>query len=59
MKRALNGTAKVELRDGSIKGMNLGEIIRKGRSMHGAGWRFHVRGAGAGSPTRRRRPYFT
>jgi AsmA protein len=37
MKRALSGTAKVQLRDGSIKGINLAEIIRKGRSMLGGG----------------------
>jgi AsmA protein len=36
MKRALGGTAKVNLRDGSIKGINLGEIIRKARSALGA-----------------------
>jgi AsmA protein len=29
MKRALNGTAKVQLRDGAVKGINLGEILRK------------------------------
>jgi AsmA protein len=37
MKRALAGTAKVHLRDGAIKGINLGEIIRKGRTMLGGG----------------------
>jgi AsmA protein len=37
MKRALNGTAKVQLRDGALKGVNLGEVIRKGRSMLGGG----------------------
>ncbi len=37
MKRALGGTAKVELRDGAIKGINLGEIIRKGRSLFSGG----------------------
>ena len=35
MKRALNGAAKVNLHDGSIKGINLGEIIRKARSALG------------------------
>ena len=35
MKRALNGAAKVHLRDGAIKGINLGEIIRKARSALG------------------------
>jgi AsmA protein len=37
MKHALGGTAKVELRDGAIKGINLGEIIRKGRSLFSGG----------------------
>jgi len=37
MKRALGGTAKVQLRDGAIKGVNLGEIIRKGRSLFSGG----------------------
>ena len=37
MKRALSGTAKVQLRDGAIKGVNLGEVIRKGRTMFGGG----------------------
>ena len=35
MKRALNGTAKVQLRDGAIKGINLGEILRKARTALG------------------------
>jgi AsmA protein len=35
MKRSLNGTAKVELRDGAVKGVNIGEIIRKARSTLG------------------------
>lgn len=35
MKRALNGTAKVQLRDGAVKGVNLGEILRKARSALG------------------------
>jgi AsmA protein len=35
MKRALGGTAKVNLRDGAIKGINIGEIIRKARSALG------------------------
>ena len=36
MKRALAGTAKVNLRDGAIKGINIGEVIRKARSALGA-----------------------
>jgi AsmA protein len=35
MKRALNGTAKVQLRDGAVKGINIGEILRKARTMLG------------------------
>ena len=35
MKRALNGTAKVQLRDGAVKGINIGEILRKARSALG------------------------
>src|SRR5688572_6631897 len=35
MKRALNGTAKVALRDGAVKGVNIAEIVRKARSMLG------------------------
>ncbi|MGH6785073.1 MAG: AsmA-like C-terminal region-containing protein, partial [Sphingomicrobium sp.] len=35
MKSALNGTAKVNLRDGSVKGINIGEILRRGRTMLG------------------------
>jgi AsmA protein len=37
MKRALDGTAKVALRDGAVKGINLGEVIRKAQSMLGGG----------------------
>ena len=35
MKRALSGTAKVALRDGAVKGVNIGEIVRKARSTFG------------------------
>ena len=35
MKRALAGTAKVNLKDGAIKGINIGEVIRKARSALG------------------------
>jgi AsmA protein len=37
MKRALNGSAKVNLKDGAIKGINIGEVIRKARSALGGG----------------------
>jgi AsmA protein len=36
MKRALGGTAKVHLRDGSIKGINVAEVINRARSMFGS-----------------------
>jgi AsmA protein len=35
MKKSLSGTAKVHLADGAIKGINLAEIIDKGRSLLG------------------------
>jgi AsmA protein len=37
MKRALAGTAKVQLRDGAIKGINLAEQIRRAKAMFGGG----------------------
>lgn len=37
MKRALGGTARAQLRDGAVKGINLGEILRKARSTLGGG----------------------
>jgi AsmA protein len=37
MKSALNGTAKVHLRDGAVKGINIGEILRRGRTLLGGG----------------------
>jgi AsmA protein len=36
MKSALAGTAKVNLRDGAIKGVNIGELLRKARSALGS-----------------------
>jgi AsmA protein len=36
MKRSLGGTAKVRLQDGAIKGINLAEIIQKGRNLVGS-----------------------
>lgn len=35
MKSALAGSAKVQLRDGAIKGINIGELLRKARSALG------------------------
>jgi AsmA protein len=37
MKSALAGSAKVQLRDGAIKGINVGELLRKARSALGGG----------------------
>ncbi len=48
MKRALAGTAKVQLRDGAIKGINLGEILRKARATLG-GSQAAAQGESAGS----------
>jgi AsmA protein len=36
LKKALEGTARIELRDGAIKGINLAETLRKARSALGA-----------------------
>lgn len=36
LKRALNGTARIDLRDGAIKGINLAEALRKAKSVLGA-----------------------
>src|SRR5262245_13310362 len=52
MKRALNGTTKVNLRDGAIKGINLAEIIRKGRNMLG-GSDSAAQGQSAGDKTQK------
>ena len=51
MKRALNGTAKVNLQNGAIKGINVGEIIRKGRSLLGGGAPSAAQGQSAGDKT--------
>jgi AsmA protein len=48
MKRALNGTAKVQLRDGAVKGINIGEILRKARSALGGSQQQAAAGEGAG-----------
>ena len=37
MKRALGGMAKVQLRDGAVKGINLAETIRRARAMFSGG----------------------
>jgi AsmA protein len=48
MKRALNGTAKVQLRDGAVKGINIGEILRKARSALGSSQQQAAAGENAG-----------
>jgi len=52
MKRALGGTAKVNLRDGAIKGINLGEILRKARTALG-GSPSATQGQSAGDKTQK------
>ena len=36
LKRALNGSARIELRDGAVKGINLGEIVKVAGSLLGS-----------------------
>ncbi|HET9350062.1 MAG TPA: AsmA family protein, partial [Burkholderiales bacterium] len=48
MKRALNGTAKVQLREGAVKGINIGEILRKARSALGGSQQQAAAGENAG-----------
>jgi AsmA protein len=52
MKRSLGGTAKVHLRDGAVKGINLAEIIRKARSAVG-GSPSAAQGQSAGDKTQK------
>ena len=52
MKRALAGTANVNLRDGAVKGVNLGEILRKTRTALG-GSPSAAQGESAGDKTQR------
>ncbi|HKX37534.1 MAG TPA: AsmA-like C-terminal region-containing protein, partial [Burkholderiales bacterium] len=52
MKRALAGTASVKLRDGAVKGVNLGEILRKTRTALG-GSPSAAQGESAGDKTQR------
>jgi AsmA protein len=51
MKRALNGTAKVQLRDGAVKGINIGEILRKARSALGGSQQQAAAAENAGGKT--------
>ena len=50
MKRALAGTARAQLRDGAVKGINLGEILRKARSTLGGGSQAAQGETGGGKP---------
>jgi AsmA protein len=52
MKRSLAGTAKVNLRDGAVKGINLGEVIRKARSALGSS-QSAAQGQSAGDKTQK------
>lgn len=51
MKKALNGTAKLELRDGAIKGINLAQSLRNAKSMLTGGKKESEQGAAAGEKT--------
>lgn len=50
MKRSLAGSARVHLRDGAVKGINLGEILRKARAALG-GSSSAAQGESAGAST--------
>jgi len=52
MKRSLGGTARVNLRDGAVKGVNLGEILRTARAALG-GSQPAAQGEGAGDKTQK------
>ena len=52
MKRSLSGTAKMHLRDGAIKGVNVGEIVRKARTALG-GSQSAAQGQSAGDKTQK------
>lgn len=51
MKRSLAGTAKVQLRDGAIKGINLGEILQRARTALGS--RSAAQGESAGDKSQK------
>ena len=50
MKRALAGSARVALRDGAVKGINLGEILRKARATLGGSQAAAQGETGGGKP---------
>lgn len=51
MKKALNGTARVDLRDGAIKGIDLAKILRDAKALASGGKREAEQGAAAGEQT--------
>jgi AsmA protein len=51
MKKALNGTARLELRDGAIKGINLAQSLRNAKAMLTGGKREAEQGAAMGEKT--------
>lgn len=51
MKKALNGTARVELKDGAIKGINLAKSLRDAKAMLTGGKREAEQGATVGEKT--------
>ena len=51
MKKALNGTAKIELKDGAIKGINLAQSLRNAKALFTGGKRETEQGAVAGEKT--------
>lgn len=51
MKKTLNGTAKLELKDGAIKGINLAQSLRNAKSLFAGGKRETEQGAVAGEKT--------
>jgi AsmA protein len=51
MKKALNGKASLELRDGAIKGINLAQSLRSAKSLFSGGKRESEQGAVAGEKT--------
>jgi AsmA protein len=51
MKKTLNGTAKLSLKDGAIKGINLNQSLRNAKSMFTGGKKESEQGANAGEKT--------
>ena len=51
MKKALNGTARLELKDGAIKGINLAQSLRNAKTLIAGGKREAEQGATAGEKT--------